>query len=119
MLRKRSTLTLCISLGLMLASACTSTPDLPPPPAEIPVRQELRQACEAIATPAEGSLPALAPEGTEARRVQLEERAFWMEFVLIGDGVNAGQCARYLELLGLVDGYNASARAAAQAWPRR
>lgn len=41
-----------------------------------------------------------------------------MEFVLVGDGFSAGQCARYLELLSLIDGYNAVASAATEAWPR-
>lgn len=115
---KRSTLMLSISLGLMLASACTSTPDLPSAPATIPVRAELRQACAAVATPAEDTLPALAPANSEARRVQLVERAFWMEFVLLNDGVSADQCARYLELLALIDAYNTAAREAARSWPR-
>ena len=82
------------------------------------MRAELRQACEQIATPAEAQLPSLAPEGSEARRVQLEERAFWMGLDLTHNGIEANQCARYLEVLGLIDGYNRAAREAARNWPR-
>lgn len=84
----------------------------------IPVREDLRQACQAITTPDESALPSLAPEGTEARRAQLTERAFWMQFDLAHNGLEARQCARYLEVLGLIDAYNASAAAAAERWPR-
>lgn len=111
--------TLCTALGLTLVSACGQTQALrPPPPALIDLRPDLLSACEAIATPSFDALPALAPDGSESRRVQLEERAFWMEFVLAMDGVSARQCARYLELRDLVVGYNDAARAMQNTWPR-
>ncbi|HRE43919.1 MAG TPA: hypothetical protein PKY87_08090 [Terricaulis sp.] len=116
----RLILTLSIALLCLAVSACGTTRAFPsnPLPPEIPIRAELRQACEAVSTPAAGALPALAPEGTEARRVQLEERAFWMEFVLLTDGVSARQCSRYLEVVGLVDEFNIALREAARSWPK-
>lgn len=116
---KRSILIFSTLLGLTLAAACgTPRASYPPAPTQIPVRAELRLPCEGLATPLVGELPPLAGEDTEARRVQLAERAFWMEFDLAHNGLEARACSRYLELLALVDAYNASARAAAESWPR-
>lgn len=101
------TLLCCTLLGLTLVSGCGTTRGLAPPPPQIPVRQELRLGCEMLSTPAAAELPALA-EGS-AQRAQLEERAWWMQYDLAHNAIAARQCARYLELLGLVDGYNAAA----------
>lgn len=55
-------------------------------------------------------MPQLAAPDTEARRAQLEERAFWMSVDLAHNGLEARACARYLELLALIDAHNAGAR---------
>ena len=105
---------LSIWLGLMLVSACGTTRGLDPATLPlIPVREELRRDCQMLATPAPEHLPPLAAD-PETRRLQLIERAFWMDFDLAHNGLEARQCARYLEVLGLIDDYNARVAALAR-----